>query len=67
MEDLVSLAITWIAVFVAHFAATRTRLTPVLWYLAMGCILVNIGLLPETPGIFMRDFAEIGIISAAGA
>ena len=62
MEDLVSLAITWIAVFVAHFAAARTRLTPVLWYLAMGCILVNIGLLPETPGIFMRDFAEIGII-----
>jgi len=62
MEDLVSLAITWIAIFVAHLAATRTRLTPVLWYLAMGCILVNVGLLPETPGIFMRDFAEIGII-----
>jgi Kef-type K+ transport system membrane component KefB len=62
MEDLVSLAITWIAIFVAHFAAARTRLVPVLWYLAMGCILVNVGLLPETPGIFMRDFAEIGII-----
>jgi Kef-type K+ transport system membrane component KefB len=62
MEDLVSLAITWIAIFVAHFAAAKTRLTPVLWFLAMGCILVNVGLLPEKPGVFMRDFAEIGII-----
>ena len=62
MEDLTSLAITWIAVFVAHFAAARTKLTPVLWFLALGCILVNLGILPEEPGIFMRDFAEIGII-----
>jgi Kef-type K+ transport system membrane component KefB len=62
MEDLLSLAITWIAVFVAHFAAARTKLTPVLWFLAMGCLLVNIGVLPPVPGVFMRDFAEIGII-----
>ncbi len=62
MEDLVGLAIVWGAVFVAHFAAARTRLTPVLWFLAMGCLLVNTGILPPEPGIFMRDFAEIGII-----
>jgi Kef-type K+ transport system membrane component KefB len=62
MEDLFSLAITWMAVFVAHFAAARTRLTPVLWFLAMGCLLVNLGILPREPGVFMRDFAEIGII-----
>jgi len=62
MEDLVALAITWIAVFVAHYAAGRTKLTPVLWFLAMGCIGVNLGILPEEPGVFMRDFAEIGII-----
>jgi len=62
MEDLISLAIIWAAVFVAHFAAAKTRLTPVLWFLAMGSILVNLGLLPEEPGIFIKDFAEIGII-----
>ena len=62
MEDLFSLAIIWIAVFVAHYAAGRTRLTPVLWFLAMGCILVNVGILPEKPGIFIEDFASIGII-----
>jgi len=62
MEDLFSLAIIWLAVFAAHYAAARTRLTPVLWFLAMGCILVNIGILPEQPGIFIEDFASIGII-----
>ena len=62
MEDLLSLAIIWIAVFVAHFAASKTRLTPVLWFLAMGSILVNLGILPEEPGVFIKDFAEIGII-----
>lgn len=62
MEDLVTLAITWIFVFIAHYAAQKTKLTPVLWFLAMGCIGVNVGILPEEPAIFMRDFAEIGII-----
>ena len=62
MEDLVALAITWIFVFVAHWAAGRTKLTPVLWFLAMGCLGVNLGILPKEPGIFMRDLAEIGII-----
>jgi Kef-type K+ transport system membrane component KefB len=62
MEDLLSLAITWIAVFIAHYCANKTKLTPVLWFLAMGCLLVNTGILPREPGVFMRDFAEIGII-----
>jgi Kef-type K+ transport system membrane component KefB len=62
MEDLFSLAVIWGAVFAAHYGAAKTRLTPVLWFLAMGCILVNIGVLPEQPGIFIEDFASIGII-----
>ena len=62
MEDLISLAVIWCAVFVAHFAANKTKLTPVLWVLAMGCILVNIGVLPHEPGAFIEGFAEIGII-----
>ncbi|MFT5710489.1 MAG: Kef-type K+ transport system membrane component KefB [Halioglobus sp.] len=62
MVDLASLAIIWAAVFVAHFAAAKTRLTPVLWFLAMGSILVNLGILPAEPGVFIKDLAEIGII-----
>lgn len=62
MDDLFSLGIIWLAVFVAHWASGKTRLTPVVWFLAMGCILVNLGILPEDPGIFIRDLSEIGII-----
>ena len=62
MEDLMSLAIIWLAVFAAHYAAARTKLTPVLWFLATGCILVNIGILPREPGVFIEGFASIGII-----
>jgi Kef-type K+ transport system membrane component KefB len=62
VEDLFQLAITWIAVFIAHFAAARTKLTPVLWFLAMGCLLVNLGILPVEPGAFMTNLAEMGII-----
>jgi Kef-type K+ transport system membrane component KefB len=62
MEDLIQLAITWTAVFVAHYAAAKTKLTPVLWFLAIGCLLVNLGVLPTEPGAFMANFAEIGII-----
>jgi Kef-type K+ transport system membrane component KefB len=62
VQDLYSLAIIWIAVFFAHWMAGRTKLTPVLWFLFTGCILVNIGVLPPTPGIFIKDLSEIGII-----
>ena len=41
----------------------KTRLTPVLWFLAMGCIMVNIGLLPEGPSEFIQGLAELGIIT----
>jgi Kef-type K+ transport system membrane component KefB len=62
MQDLESLAIIWIAVFVAHYLAGKTRLTPALWFLAMGCLLVNTGLLPQDPGVFRVDLSQIGII-----
>ena len=62
MQDLQSLAIIWIAVFIAHALAAKTRLTPVLWFLAMGCLLVNIGILPEDPGVFLIDLSQVGIL-----
>ena len=62
MDALTDLAIIWTGVLLAIYAARHTRLTPVLYYLAVGAIFVNIGILPEQPQEFIRGFAEIGII-----
>jgi len=62
MHDISILAIIWTSVFIASFLAHRTRLTPVLWYLFCGAIMVNIGFLPEEMPVFIEDFAELGII-----
>jgi Kef-type K+ transport system membrane component KefB len=62
LEPLVHLALIWAAVFVAVIAAGKTRLTPVLYYLALGCIMVNLGILPVEPEPFIEGFSEMGII-----
>ncbi len=62
MNPLTHLAIVWGAVFVAVVAAKKTRLTPVLYFLFVGCVLANLGVLPEVSGSFIRTFAELGII-----
>ena len=62
MHPLVHLAIIWAAVFIAVVAAKKTRLTPVLYFLFVGFLLVNVGVLPEVSDQFIREFAELGII-----
>ncbi|MCK5041091.1 MAG: cation:proton antiporter [Sphingomonadales bacterium] len=62
MHELEHLTIIWVGVLIAHFMAKATRLTPVLFYLFMGAIFVNMGILPEHPSEFIVDFAELGII-----
>ncbi len=62
MAELEHLALIWVGVFFAVYFARRTRLTPVLFYLAVGAIYVNIGLLPHESDPFIRGFAEVGII-----
>ena len=62
MHDIAVLALIWVTVFVASYLAHKTRLTPVLWYLFCGAILVNVGFLPEVLPVFIIDFAELGII-----
>jgi Kef-type K+ transport system membrane component KefB len=62
MHPLVHLAIIWAGVFVAVVAAKKTRLTPVLYFLFVGFLLVNLGVIPEHSGDFIREFAELGII-----
>lgn len=62
MQDLTHLALIWAGVFVASYLAHKTKLTPVLYYLALGATMVNVGLLPQESSEFIRGFAEIGII-----
>ncbi len=62
MHALETLTIIWIGVLIAHSLARVTRLTPALFYLFMGALFVNTGLLPIEPGEFISGFAEVGII-----
>ena len=62
LDPLEHLAIIWAAVFFAVIAAKRTRLTPVLYFLACGAVMVNTGVLPEVSSPFIEGFSEIGII-----
>jgi len=62
MTDLTQLALIWTCVFFSSLLAERTRLTPMLYFLAFGSLLVNVGLLPEEGTPFLEVFSDIGII-----
>ena len=62
MQDMFFLAIIWSGVFLSYFLAAKTKLTPVLYFLAFGSTMVNLGILPVESSEFIRGFAEIGII-----
>ncbi len=62
MDPLKQLAIIWCGVFVAGVLANKTRLTSVLYFLAFGALMVNIGVLPEKSTPFIRGFADLGIV-----
>jgi len=62
MENLLNLALIWAGVLISSFLAERTKLTPVLYFLAFGAVAVNTGLLPEESSPFIEGFSEVGII-----
>ena len=62
MDALTQLTVIWGAVLVSIVAAQKTRLTPVLYFLAAGFILANTGVLPAHHDPFIDGFGEIGII-----
>jgi len=62
MDSIAYLALIWVVVFVANILADKTRLTPVLWFLALGSVLVNVGLVPSTSSEFITGLATLGII-----
>lgn len=62
MHALSSLALIWAAILLATILARWSRLTPVLWFLFLGAVMVNTGLLPLKADPFIAGFAELGII-----
>ena len=62
MQDFNYLALIWCSVFVSYYLANKTHLTPLLFYLVMGSIMVTFGLLPEQATPFIAVLSEFGII-----
>ena len=62
LSPLTQLAIVWAVVYAAVSAARKTRLTPVVFFLFFGALLVNLGVLPKETDPFIRGLAELGII-----
>ncbi|MFT5521073.1 MAG: Kef-type K+ transport system membrane component KefB [Enterobacterales bacterium] len=62
MIDIQYLTIIWCSVFISYWFANKTKMTPVLFYLLMGSVMVTVGLLPKEATPFINGFAEFGII-----
>ncbi len=62
MESLHYLALIWGMVFVANVLAIKTKMLPVLWFLALGSLLANFGLISGDGNEFISVLAELGII-----
>lgn len=62
MDNLLSLALIWATVILSSWLAKKTNLTPLVYYLVAGSLLVNFNLLPVTPTHFIEGFSEFGII-----
>ncbi len=60
--DLIHLAIIWAGVLFTSWLADKTKLTPTLYFLALGAVFVNFGILPAQTSPFLEVFSEIGII-----
>ena len=62
MDNLISLALIWASVILSSWFAKKTSLTPLVYYLIAGSLLVNFQILPSVPTPFIQGFSEFGII-----
>jgi Kef-type K+ transport system membrane component KefB len=58
-HELLYILLFWIAAYVADFAAQKTRLSPLLFYLLFGVCFSNFGITEKS--LFMQVFAEVAI------
>jgi len=62
MDSLYLLALIWTVVFAANVLAIKTRMVPVLWFLALGSLLANFDLIAMEDNEFISGMANLGII-----
>ena len=62
MTELLQLALIWAGALVAVLAARATRMTPIVFYLGVGTVFVNVGWLPSESSEFIRGLSEVGIL-----
>ncbi len=62
LENLEYLVLIWAGVYLSSWLADKTRLTPVLYFLAFGFVMVNLGVLPVGGTEFLYVFSELGIV-----
>ena len=66
MQPLVHLLLIWAGVLIAAAAAKKTRLTPVLFFLFVGFVMVNLVIIPEFIGSFVSSRASWGAQTECG-
>lgn len=62
MESLTYLALIWGLVFIANVLALYPKMLPVLWFLALGSLLANVGVINGDGDQFISVLANLGII-----
>lgn len=62
MDQLYYLGLVWATTFIATYLAEKTKFTSVLFFLAFGALLFNIGLLPKQCPEILTFFSQLGII-----
>ena len=62
MDSLYILALIWTVVFIANVMAVKTRMVPVLWFLALGSLLANFDIIQTQGDEFISGLANLGII-----
>ena len=60
-EDLATLALIWVGVFVCNLISKRLGVSALVLHLVLGCLYVNFGLLPEHPSAFLASLSELAI------
>jgi len=61
MIDLEHLCMIWFGVLCCNITSKKVGISSIVLQLLLGCLLVNVGLLPEEPSEFMLTFSELAI------
>ena len=60
-RDLETLSLMWSGIFVCNILAKKSGASALVLHLLLGCLFVNVGLLPEDPSPFLATLSELAI------